>query len=1357
MKTNRTNPIIITTFSAILACSAILPASGASILKLDDINVLTDPLSWTGSVVPGSGDIAQFDGTYASTNAWPLGAATNWDGIQILSPSSALAIQNDGNTLTLGTAGVDMSAAGANFTMSNSILLGASQPWNVTAGQTLTVAGVVGDGGLGYGITNANAGTLTLSGANTFGGGVTLSTGTLNISNAAALGTGLFTINSGTVTGGNVTIANTNAWNGDFTFAGTAYLTINSNVTLSAVRTVTKSGSGTFTVNGNITGPASLNPFDITWAGSGGGSMIIRLAVPLRSPGQTNTVGTGTVSQYGPITESVAGSAVGKAGAGTLNLYGTNTYTGSTYVTGGNLTVASNGVLNAASTVTVNTNCTLTVSTGGLINGQVFDNATNTSANCTVNGTVAGNVTIAAGSGPASPNANATPTVATGWVQVNQGGSLSGGGYITNNGTLVLQGSNAVAFGTIVCTNGLGGIQDKNTNSSGKTFNFINGTALSYFQPGAAATSTLQVIGNGSAAIKFFGYNDAANMVPYTNTFNGGSWTIGAMGQNSSGCHFIGVANITGGAAVTMTNLNGGSGAGAAFQHGTWNINNGSLTFYAAVAEGHQANNFGLNITVTNGGSGPGLFTITNGGMTLGLGAANSLPENNSLNIGSGGTAFIKGTFQLGTTAADPNLETNTVNLSGGKLVVFGTLQAAAVAGAQDRLFNWTGGQLTAQTITTGAGFNDPASYIGSSTISNTAGILAPGDTGVPGKTIITGGYVQTTGGTLAVDIGGTTPANTFTNLGSYYDFVSVSGSANVAGSITANLINGYTPAASTTVFTILTGGGLVANAGTLGYSGYVPVYTNGVLYGGKYFQVLIAGNNLLLTNYGVAVPVLAAKFSSTNVVSINPVVNFLDNSTGVITNRHWNFGDGTPLDTTSTSVSHTYSGVGTYTVTLTVYGIGGSTSTMTGTVQVASSADVIIWQGGGANPWDLTTKNWLLGAVSTNYHNPDYVVFDDTGSGAANLGLLVQPSSVTCSNSSKDYTISGSGNIFGSGSLALEGTRSVTLLTTNGYSGATVINSGTLQVGNGTTDGGIDSSVAITNNGALVFNQGNTHSLAADLAGSGSLTKTGAGTLILSGDNSATFSGPVTINGGGTLAVASDATLGQNNGLVEISNATLQVNAGGTLNRLLTLDGTNDTLNINGTVLLQNSIAGAAAVTVSGAGTLQIDTGGTSVSLPTNVVLNGGSITYDRSDNYSQPGTISGSSASSAIDNVGASAGSTNTLAFTDGNNHFASMVTETTTYLVLNGSPNSTNIIAGADFSGGGAFGPRGANSQFIVAGGNYFVTNSTLFGTVGGGFQIERHLHRQRRHGRRLVVWREHRRDRRRPAFLPGQSGN
>src|SRR5205085_2667934 len=123
----------------------------------------------------------------------------------------------------------------------------------------------------GGGITKSGSGSLTLSNANTFTGGVTLSAGQLNINNAQALGTvaGTFTISGGTIdntSGGSITTLNyPQAWNGDFTFAGTKALNLGTGaVAMSASRQVTVSAS-TLTVGGVISGSG----FSLTKAGAG--------------------------------------------------------------------------------------------------------------------------------------------------------------------------------------------------------------------------------------------------------------------------------------------------------------------------------------------------------------------------------------------------------------------------------------------------------------------------------------------------------------------------------------------------------------------------------------------------------------------------------------------------------------------------------------------------------------------------------------------------------------------------------------------------------------------------------------------------------------------------------------------------------------------------------------------------------------------------------------------------------------------------------------------------------------------------------------------------------------------------------
>ncbi|MDR3381569.1 autotransporter domain-containing protein [Cupriavidus basilensis] len=107
--------------------------------------------------------------------------------------------------------------------------------------------------------------------------------------------------------------------------------------------------------------------------------------------------------------------------------------------------------------------------------------------------------------------------------------------------------------------------------------------------------------------------------------------------------------------------------------------------------------------------------------------------------------------------------------------------------------------------------------------------------------------------------------------------------------------------------------------------------------------------------------------------------------------------------------------------------------------------------------------------------------------------------------NQGTDGTFGGA--ISGSGSLAKAGAGTLTLGGTNTYSGGTLISAGTLQ-GNTTSLQG-----NIVNNAALVFNQGADGAFNGAISGSGSLAKTGAGTLTLGGANR--YSGGTVISAG--------------------------------------------------------------------------------------------------------------------------------------------------------------------------------------------------------------------------------------------------
>jgi fibronectin-binding autotransporter adhesin len=97
--------------------------------------------------------------------------------------------------------------------------------------------------------------------------------------------------------------------------------------------------------------------------------------------------------------------------------------------------------------------------------------------------------------------------------------------------------------------------------------------------------------------------------------------------------------------------------------------------------------------------------------------------------------------------------------------------------------------------------------------------------------------------------------------------------------------------------------------------------------------------------------------------------------------------------------------------------------------------------------------------------------------------------------------------------SLAKLGPNTLTLTASNTYSGTTRISGGTLQMGDGTV--GHDGSVVgnIVNNSALTFNLGSSQTYGGAISGSGSVTKAGPGTLTLT--NGSSYSGATVITTG--------------------------------------------------------------------------------------------------------------------------------------------------------------------------------------------------------------------------------------------------
>ncbi|KEO52529.1 hypothetical protein SMB34_07775 [Thalassospira permensis NBRC 106175] len=207
--------------------------------------------------------------------------------------------------------------------------------------------------------------------------------------------------------------------------------------------------------------------------------------------------------------------------------------------------------------------------------------------------------------------------------------------------------------------------------------------------------------------------------------------------------------------------------------------------------------------------------------------------------------------------------------------------------------------------------------------------------------------------------------------------------------------------------------------------------------------------------------------------------------------------------------------------------------------------------------------------------------------------------------NGQVDFTINSSQTysdvMTGNGRFRKYGTETLILTgDSSNYSGETILVAGIIQIGNGGTTGALGGDFTISSSGSLVFNRSNDLSFAGVASGNGSLTKQGAGTLTLTGNN--TYTGATTISAG-TLQIGNGGTTGAITGNIT-NNAALAFNrsndltyAGvvsgtGSLNKsgggMLTLSGTNTytgaTTVSNGTLAVNGSIAASNVSVQNGA-----------------------------------------------------------------------------------------------------------------------------------------------------------------------------
>ncbi len=550
---------------------------------------------------------------------------------------SASQVSVAGNTYGGGASGGFLYTGGGNnnYTITGAGNLGAQNGNQEviihTLTGTLTVDMILAMGNTNGTLTKSGAGTLVLTKNNTYTAATYVNQGALRLQHANAAGTATNTLGAGIVVANNATLelANNVAIGAEaLTITGTgisnggALRSVSTNTTSTSYAGAVTIGAGGARINTDGTAPLTL---------SGGVVTSLFNDVTFGGAGST-TVSTAAISGAGGLI---------KDGAGTTTLSFANTYTGTTTVSAGTLTMATN----------------LIASSSGIFIGN----------GATLENTGAANFVIPA-------NVNVTGTGATGFMAINPlntavGFILSGNSTISNNAggslsvsRLDVRGTgNIVSAGTLLLgvSNSNRGLLVGNTVNSDFTINTgatvtSSGGTADILGNGNGITGTLIIAGGTYNANNALSLGNAASNGNGTLTLNTGSATINSLNFNSNATHNS-IVNLNGGTltlnAITYTatatnrvfNFDGGqlvAGGGLTFANLTTNVKNG----------GAKINTNGFNSTISSnlvnfGGTSTGGLTKSGIG-TLTLSGSNNYAGPTNVN---GGTLLVNNTTGSGT------------------------------------------------------------------------------------------------------------------------------------------------------------------------------------------------------------------------------------------------------------------------------------------------------------------------------------------------------------------------------------------------------------------------------------------------------------------------------------------------------------------------------------------------------------------------------------------------------------------------------------------------------------------------------------------------------------------------------------
>jgi len=1064
----------------------------------------------------------------------------------------------------------------ANQPSLNDVLSPAWTTINGNANYTFSGGGYINSGSL----TNNSTGTLYVQTRNTYNGGTVINAGTIEVDSGGALGTGPVLNNaalnfnnaystapnvitgSGTVSllSGTEILAAANSYAGGTTIAS-------GTLQLGAANAIP---GGTVAGDVNNNGTIDLATFNDTINGLSGGGTVDTL----EGGAPTLTVGAnGDSGTFSGIIQNSSGTVnLAKTGTGVQVLANANTYAGNTTIANGTLGLAANNALPVTTTVTLGGNGTAgTLDLGG--NSQQVSGLAIGSGAVAVNQIIGSSSTATPSTLIVTNSGNGAVTFG-GRIQDVLGSGDQSVGLTLNGGTLILNGTSAYSGVTTV-------------NSGGNTLLEVTGGFLSgsnlVMNSGNASQGFLLSGGTASFAGNVYFSADNGNNANYMNlasgTLDAGSFSSGRTSLSLTTQPATGQATSQGiyvnGATLNVTNTLGVGGAtssgnsssslrmdaGAINVGGTttitinnatrWSIldvNGGVFTSTDATGAGIKiggvyagaeaefliragiVNADTITLGDTNQTSGTDLLNLTNATLYLGAGgivSGNPAPTyTESVRVASA---------TLGASASwSSSLPLTLVNAA--------TFQ---VASASSNAFNITlnGGLSGAATLNkTGGGtltLNTAETYTGTTLIN--AGTLAIGSAGsLASLNLLVG-----TNATL--DVSQVAAGFTLNASQTLKGFGSVNGLVSAASS-SAIYPGSNTLTGTLTFATGLTENGGVANTfnlsstptgpnndlisvpGTLTASGVNPILINGTVQAGAAYPLFSYGTFTGTT----------ANFSVTG-------------ASGVISNS--------PSAKTIYFVAQT-------------------------SVRAPTN---ITWLGNlTVNNWDTEiTTNWLNnGTGLLDIFVPgDNVLFGNPGEvhSIINLAGTVTPAGITVTT---NYTFTGTGSIGGGGGLTVSN-GTLTVLTTNNYTGPTVINGALVTpslalsgspsgIGSATADPanliinggtlGYTGLSATTDHGITLTNTGGTFDVTAGavlalngaLTGGGSLTKTDSGTLILGSANTYTGSNIIV---GGVLQIASAASVSAAS--ITFSNGTLAYNPSAGLTVANAFDFTPGTTNM--------------------------------------------------------------------------------------------------------------------------------------------------------------------------------------------------